>query len=272
MKRNDLLFRDGNTSKIRVYVLMAGVVLLLLLVGLISHKSKYPGYESRIIVSKKNVLYYSHGVEEKDSKKIVDALRLNQELAVSGNGDILLQSIKSTYVLKWPLSKRSLLSDTSFIHKYSVLEWKMNSSYLLSKPIRFKFIDLHRTMEFNLPDLPRKSIDDYPQVNSLIEKHIGFVHTLYCAPDIPDNDIEKVEMTFERFKNYFPDERELNVLLLKEKTGYHLKLFEEPEKLYSPDYINHLKNTVEYLQATGIEKPIRFSLINQELFMEKVVL
>ncbi len=259
-------------SKWQMIVLIAGVIVSLLFIGWMLHRPKYRGYESKISINGGATLYYNQSVSDSVSGKIAEVLKKDNYFKLRKDDDLLLDLGATRYELKVKLSDDRLLSDNAFVKRYTGIEWQLNESLVLSKPIEVKFVSEKQSIVFKLPDLPIRKISDYPLVKSLIERHIGFIHTLYYMPGIPDKDIDKVEQAIEQLKTYFPDERELNVLFLKDGQSYRVKLFEDRKVLFSPDYMERMKNTVEYMQNSGIEKPIRLTLVDQQLFYEKEIL
>ena len=116
-------------------------------------------------------------------------------------------------------------------------------------------------------------IGDYERAmkKDLQAYQINDSHTIFYNLSMPVEDVKIVGDAVKRLKGYFPVNRHIDIIFLNNDNHYSIKLFVSKDLWQESAVIDRLKNTVDYIKNSGINKPINLILIDNQSHEEKQI-
>lgn len=229
------------------------------------------GYEKSVTVDKNIKLHYSKDIEVLKSQQIATLIKQSGFLEGVEGADLFLNTETNFYRLKFVLPDTSILSDTMLHLDFNGFENYLNYNLNLDKKIEIGFTDINLTKSFELKEIAFDNQQIYEPILYLQPYQINDFHTIFYNSSMPVNDVKKVEDAVKRLKTYFPQNQHIDIVFLNSEPGYTIKFFVTKDLWQDKDVMDRLRNTVDYIKNSGIDKNINLVLIDNQTFEEKQI-
>ena len=252
-----------------------GLISLVILGGfaaVIIFASSPAAENERVIELDKDVLlYYNENTDESKSRRMADVLIRSRFLADSEGADLFLSNEYSKYRLKFVIPNFSDVSDSLLIYDFNRLEDFLNSHIQWDKPIEIGFTDISLVHSVDLPEVDNPVVPIYEPLLHLLRYAISDLHTIFYNADVPVATVQKVEDAVKRLKAYFPDNQQIDIIFLDNGSNYTIKFFVIKDMWQNQGLTSRLISTVDYIQSSGLSKPLNLVLIDSQTFEEREV-
>lgn len=251
---------------------MLGAAITFILVFTFTYNVPYRGYEKSIRVNKNVTLYYNKTVDANYSKQVSNTLKQSGFFDIVEDIDIFLSEESDSYLLKFIITDRDVLSDDEFLTDFRTLEHFLNYHLRFDKTIRIAFTDELFKELFEIPETVVPNPWGYEPFSDLISYSINKFHTIYYNDNTPLTDVEIIENSIKRLRGYFPPNVIIDIIFLKNESDYTIKFFVSKDLWDDTSITDRLKSTVGYIKDNGISSPIRLILVDNTEYEEKEVL
>ncbi|MCF8372564.1 MAG: hypothetical protein K9H64_13120 [Bacteroidales bacterium] len=244
-------------------ILLNGIFIAQLIFG-----TSDSGFENKIQMEDKVLLYYNEKMDKANSQEIATAIKESRFLEGSKGADLFLGPGDDNYKLMFVLASENLLKDTGFLKSFHDFEDYMNKNLNLDKEVSVCFTSKDMTTEYALPDFQDNKSTKKKAMADLQVFFINQNINLYHTKNIDKTYLQKMQEAILELPGYFPPEEGIDIVFLDNGPDFSLKFFVLKEYWGETEITDMLKSTVEYISGKDMGKPIKLILVDNRDYSE----
>lgn len=247
---------------------LIGLILNGLFIAWLVFNAPTDGFENKIQLGDKVLMYYNEKMDKANSQEIADAIKESRFLEGSTGADLFLGPGDNNYKLMFVLANVNLLKDTGFLRSFHDFEDYMNNNLNLDKAVSVCFTSKDMTTEYALPGFQDKKSTKKKAMADLQVFFINQNINLYHNKEVQKADLQKMQLAILELPGYFPPEEGIDMVFLDNGPDFSLKFFVQKEYWGESEITDMLKSTVEYISAKGLGKPVKLILVDNRDYSE----
>jgi len=230
-------------------------------IGITSCATTTENFEKEVIMNANGTLHYSKDINEIVPTQIVQYMKKNGFINPMIPTEIYLNIKNDNYNLMF-VKDEDVLEEKRVLFSFNALEIKLNSTLNLDKKIIIGFTNNNLTKTFELPHGSDIINENAKRIFRLKTYEVNDFLIIQYNETMPISEVKKLGDAVKRLKNYFPENRRINMVFINNGTDYTFKLFLLKQYWNNPTELTRARRNVKYFNESGISKKINIMFVD----------
>ena len=230
-------------------------------IGITSCATTTKNFEKEVIMNANGTLHYSKDISEIVPTQIVQYMKKNGFINPMIPTEIYLNIKNDNYNLMF-VKDEDVLEEKRVLFSFNALEIKLNSTLNLDKKIIIGFTNNNLTKTFELPHGSDIINENAKRIFRLKTYEVNDFLIIQYNETMPISEVKKLGDAVKRLKNYFPENRRINMVFINNGTDYTFKLFLLKQYWNNPTELTRARRNVKYFNESGISKKINIMFVD----------